>query len=234
MGVQPADDAPLARSHTSFNHPASLTSEANLTDGGISNPVVIFSQCFDKVITQQLPSINPNIFRTELRTTEDPTRDTKEEEYKRAKRQSVFQKVDLTSVDLSLIPVYEKTTEQMEEILPLLRTNFLTKKLSEEEIEKIAGAMQPQIFNSGDTIIRYGDLGSLYYILAKGEVKVIVYQKETDPNDPDIDEKQVYDKHLREGSGFGELALLYNDKRSATIKAVTDCEAYVLDGKLFK
>ena len=36
------------------------------------------------------------------------------------------------------------------------------------------------------------------------------------------------------GSGFGELALLYNDKRSATIEAVDDCSAYTLDGTIFK
>ena len=36
------------------------------------------------------------------------------------------------------------------------------------------------------------------------------------------------------GSGFGELALLYNDKRSATIEAVDTCETYTLDGTIFK
>lgn len=36
------------------------------------------------------------------------------------------------------------------------------------------------------------------------------------------------------GSGFGELALLYNDKRSATIEAVDNCETYTLDGTIFK
>lgn len=36
------------------------------------------------------------------------------------------------------------------------------------------------------------------------------------------------------GSGFGELALLYNDKRSATIEAIEDCETYTLDGTIFK
>jgi len=28
---------------------------------------------------------------------------------------------------------------------------------------------------------------------------------------------------LEKGVGFGELALLYNDKRSATIEAIEDC-----------
>jgi CRP-like cAMP-binding protein len=36
------------------------------------------------------------------------------------------------------------------------------------------------------------------------------------------------------GSGFGELALLYNDKRSATIEAVDTCETFTLDGTIFK
>lgn len=39
---------------------------------------------------------------------------------------------------------------------------------------------------------------------------------------------------MGQGSGFGELALLYNDKRSATIEAVDVCETYTLDGTIFK
>lgn len=39
---------------------------------------------------------------------------------------------------------------------------------------------------------------------------------------------------MGQGSGFGELALLYNDKRSATIEAVDNCETYTLDGSIFK
>ena len=34
--------------------------------------------------------------------------------------------------------------------------------------------------------------------------------------------------------GFGELALIYNDKRSASIVAEGDCECYTLDGSIFK
>jgi CRP-like cAMP-binding protein len=39
---------------------------------------------------------------------------------------------------------------------------------------------------------------------------------------------------MQEGAGFGELALIYNHKRSATIVAAEDCELFVLDGVLFK
>jgi CRP-like cAMP-binding protein len=39
---------------------------------------------------------------------------------------------------------------------------------------------------------------------------------------------------MEQGCGFGELALLYNDKRSASIEAVEVCETYTLDGTIFK
>jgi len=34
--------------------------------------------------------------------------------------------------------------------------------------------------------------------------------------------------------GFGEIALLYNDKRTASITALTDCDTWVLTGECFK
>lgn len=34
--------------------------------------------------------------------------------------------------------------------------------------------------------------------------------------------------------GFGEIALLYNDKRTASITAISDCECWVLSGDVFK
>ena len=44
----------------------------------------------------------------------------------------------------------------------------------------------------------------------------------------------LFTKELQQGAGFGELALIYNDKRSATIIALEPCECYLLDGVLCK
>lgn len=156
-------------------------------------------------------------------------------EYRQKKRGSVFQKVDISAIDFShKIPSNIKTKEQLNEILPLLQKSFLTKNLCEQELTKLAGAMKPQIFFKNELIIKYGDVGKEYFILSKGSVKVIVYEKGTDPNDPDLKNKVQFSKIMGAGSGFGELALLYNDKRSATIEAIETCETYTLDGTIFK
>ena len=39
---------------------------------------------------------------------------------------------------------------------------------------------------------------------------------------------------MEKGCGFGELALIYNEKRSATISAVEACSTYTLDAIIFK
>jgi len=66
----------------------------------------------------------------------------------------------------------------------LLKKNFLTQNLSDEEISKLAGAMQPQKYTPGQKIIKYGDEGTTYYILSKGSVKVILYKDGTPASDP--------------------------------------------------
>lgn len=48
--------------------------------------------------------------------------------------------------------------------------------------------MTKKSFKKGELIIKYGDIGFNYYILAKGNVKVTVYNKGTDPNDPKLDQ----------------------------------------------
>ena len=56
----------------------------------------------------------------------------------------MFKKIDLAVLDFSKIPNYKKTDREMREIMPLLKNNFLTKNLNEEELTKLACAMKPQ------------------------------------------------------------------------------------------
>ena len=90
-------------------------------------------------------------------------------EYRTQKRNSVFNKVDINSLDFSQIPFYQKTPEQTEKIESMLKNNFLTKNLSAQEITKLAGAMKLIKFETGKHIIRYGDVGKEYFIYCLGK-----------------------------------------------------------------
>lgn len=209
-------------------------------------------KAYQDVINKKVKNINPTIFRTfqggggDLQQQEltnslvNPNRPQgfvqkiPDKIYKQEKRTSVFQKVDLSIIDFNRIPQNIKSEQELSEITPLLKDNFLTKNLTEDEINKLAVVMKKERFEQGDLIIRYGDIGYKYYVLSKGKVKVTVYNKGTDAQDPNIDQNIQVVKFLSSGVGFGELALLYNDKRSATIQCMEPCETYTLDGSIFK
>lgn len=57
------------------------------------------------------------------------------------------------------IPKNIQSQNELTNIIPLLKSNFLTKNLSDDEITNLAGAMQKESFNKGDLIIKYGDIG---------------------------------------------------------------------------
>lgn len=83
-------------------------------------------------------------------------------------------------------------------------------------------------------IIRYGDIGSEYYILDTGVIEVVVYQDGVDPKDPKLHKKVKFSKFLKPFVGFGEIALIYNDKRTASVRAADLCDTWVLEAKVFK
>ena len=72
-----------------------------------------------------------------------------------------------------------------------------------------------------------GEQGTKYYLLKSGKCEVIVNPSTQQPKD-------AKNKQLKEGDGFGEIALLYNEKRTATIRTLSDCDVWVLEGMLFK
>jgi cAMP-dependent protein kinase regulator len=115
-----------------------------------------------------------------------------------------------------------------------LRKSFLTKNLSEVDLKILGDAMYKKTYVRNDLIIKYGDIGHEYYVLDKGVVEVIVYKEGTDPQDPDLKRKVAFSKFLSSGIGFGEIALLYSDKRTATVRAADICECWAIEGRVFK
>jgi NADH dehydrogenase len=70
----------------------------------------------------------------------------------------------------------------------------------------------PMRFGAGEVIVREGDLGGRFYVITAGEVEVT--QR--------VDGQERAIRHLGPGGHFGELALLSDRRRTASVKALTD------------
>jgi len=80
-------------------------------------------------------------------------------------------------------------------------------------------------FYKGETIFLQGSIGQKAYILKKGKVQVLVGGRDGE----DTTVAVIEPVHV-----FGEMALLLDDKRTATIKAVEFAEVIEVDRATFK
>lgn len=75
-------------------------------------------------------------------------------------------------------------------------------------------------FEAGETIFRQGDEGDMVYVIVKGEVQAI-------REDPHGGEGTVL-ATMGEGEYFGEMALLSDAPRTATVRALTELDAVAM------
>ncbi|MFH1321699.1 MAG: ion transporter [Bacteroidota bacterium] len=94
-------------------------------------------------------------------------------------------------------------------------------KASPNMIKEIVMSLKPCVYIPGEIICKYGDIGDKMYFISKGKVEVLA-ENEVD----------VY-ATLTEGDFFGEIALLLEQPRNATIRAVDYCDLYSLDKESF-
>ncbi|RLN20175.1 hypothetical protein BBJ28_00014809 [Nothophytophthora sp. Chile5] len=129
------------------------------------------------------------------------------------------------------MPVYE-----------IMRQVQLFRNLSQMQQEQVVRALKPAKFLDGEVIVAQGTRGSRFYMIAKGEAVVtktfassshsISGSSSTPSSSGQTQERMV--THLRAGHYFGELALIYDDPRSATVRAVGDVELLYLTQEDFQ
>ena len=98
------------------------------------------------------------------------------------------------------------------EKLALLSKCGLLRHLSAEAIEPLLDRVQEREVRAGEIVFRTGDSGDALYIIAHGVVDVL----------NDSDHRTLAE--LGEGQAFGEMALLSEGTRTATIRAKTDTQ----------
>jgi MFS family permease len=99
--------------------------------------------------------------------------------------------------------------------LELLRGIEIFRPLPPPILEGLAGAMAPMRVEVGREIVREGEAGDRFYVIADGRVEI-------------VKDGQVINE---EGPGefFGEIALLRDVPRTATVRAKTDVELRALE-----
>ena len=92
------------------------------------------------------------------------------------------------------------------------------------ELGQISDALKSKKASAGETIIKQGDEGNEFFILEEGKAFAT----------KDVDGKEERVLNYAPGDYFGELALLNNAPRAATVKAEEDCKLLCLDRMAFK
>lgn len=97
----------------------------------------------------------------------------------------------------------------------LLRREFWFSNFAPDQVNELLEAGYLQTFQDEEIIVVEGDQSTLFYILLKGEARVIKGQEEVG--------------HLNKGECFGEMGYLSNEARTATIIAVGETIVWVVD-----
>lgn len=115
---------------------------------------------------------------------------------------------------------YEKKDEDDMLIVKALEDNFVFSHLSESRRDKLVDAFEPISVKKGEEVITEGDVGDFFYVIGDGEVDFLVGGNQVGT--------------AGSGATFGELALLYQAPRAATVIAKCDCKLYRLDQDHFR
>ena len=103
--------------------------------------------------------------------------------------------------------------------LAMLRRIPIFAPLPEYVAEQLSWHLQAVDVRAGTAVIREGEAGDRFYLVSEGELAVSIAGE--------------HKRDLGPGSTFGEIALLRDVPRTATVTAVTDCRLLALERDVF-
>jgi CRP/FNR family transcriptional regulator len=102
----------------------------------------------------------------------------------------------------------------------LLRRVELFESLSDRDLKKLADSFKESTFSAGDVIATEGQRGVGFFVISEGTVDYSIHDDRVGSGGP--------------GDYFGEVALIDDGPRTATVTATTDVTAYGLTSWEFR
>ena len=134
--------------------------------------------------------------------------------------------IDPKAVNINTLPKVLKDEAALERIKACVSKNTLLSHVSDEYKKAVIDAMKEVKAAKGDKVITQGELGDFWYVVDKGALETL---KKFEGEEG---EKQV--KEYSVGDSFGELALMFNQRRAASVVATEDCVLWAVDQVTFK
>lgn len=120
-------------------------------------------------------------------------------------------------------PVFEKSPEVRKVISAALKENVLTSSLGPDVIRDLVNATQPRDVDASTEIITQGDVGDNFYVIESGKFDILVNGVKVATFGDGTPNKS-----------FGELALLFNSPRAASVVASTTARVWWLGRDTFR
>jgi cAMP-dependent protein kinase regulator len=121
--------------------------------------------------------------------------------------------------------IYPKSDEQRQRLGEAVKNILLFRSLDQVEMSEVLDAMFERKVEEGEIVIRQGDDGDYFYVISDGTFKIVV-------SNGGGSEREV-GEYTGSGS-FGELALMYNMPRAATVKAMTSGSLWAMSRHTFR
>lgn len=115
--------------------------------------------------------------------------------------------------------------EQEGGIVDVLAKIPLFKDMDRGLVSKFASVLTSVTFTEGEVVVKKGDVGNIFYIIADGQVRV---------HDIGLGDASYADQILKAGDWFGERALMTGEPRAANVTAMSEVHAYAVDRETFE
>ncbi|XP_059809557.1 cGMP-dependent protein kinase 1-like [Hypanus sabinus] len=164
-------------------------------------------------------------YRSVLRPAAQPAEQSvpSTQEQQRTKRQAISAEptaVNIQDISHVTLSSYSKSSQSRNLIQDAFLENDFMKNLEMSQIQEIVDCMYPVEYTKDSCIIKEGDVGSMVYVMEEGKVEVT--------------KEGVKLCTMMPGKVFGELAILYNCTRTATVKALTNIKLWAIDRQCFQ